>query len=32
MTEPLPIGVSIRSIRAEPGWWLESARRLDAAG
>jgi alkanesulfonate monooxygenase SsuD/methylene tetrahydromethanopterin reductase-like flavin-dependent oxidoreductase (luciferase family) len=28
----LPIGVSIRSIRAEPGWWLESARRLDAAG
>jgi alkanesulfonate monooxygenase SsuD/methylene tetrahydromethanopterin reductase-like flavin-dependent oxidoreductase (luciferase family) len=28
----LPIGVCIRSIRAEPGWWLESARRLDAAG
>lgn len=28
----LPIGVSIRSIRAEPAWWLESARRLDAAG
>jgi len=28
----LPIGVAIRSIRAEPGWWLESARRLDAAG
>src|SRR3982751_2975348 len=28
----LPIGVTIRSIRAEPGWWLESARRLDAAG
>ncbi|MFL5779190.1 MAG: LLM class flavin-dependent oxidoreductase [Chloroflexota bacterium] len=28
----LPIGVSIRSIRAEPGWWLESARRLDRAG
>jgi alkanesulfonate monooxygenase SsuD/methylene tetrahydromethanopterin reductase-like flavin-dependent oxidoreductase (luciferase family) len=27
-----PIGVAIRSIRAEPGWWLESARRLDAAG
>jgi alkanesulfonate monooxygenase SsuD/methylene tetrahydromethanopterin reductase-like flavin-dependent oxidoreductase (luciferase family) len=27
-----PIGVTIRSIRAEPGWWLESARRLDAAG
>jgi alkanesulfonate monooxygenase SsuD/methylene tetrahydromethanopterin reductase-like flavin-dependent oxidoreductase (luciferase family) len=28
----LPIGVCIRTIRAEPGWWLESARRLDAAG
>jgi alkanesulfonate monooxygenase SsuD/methylene tetrahydromethanopterin reductase-like flavin-dependent oxidoreductase (luciferase family) len=28
----LPIGVSLRTIRAEPGWWLESARRLDAAG
>ena len=28
----LPIGVSIRTIRAEPSWWLESARRLDAAG
>ena len=28
----LPIGVCIRSIRAEPGWWLDSARRLDAAG
>jgi alkanesulfonate monooxygenase SsuD/methylene tetrahydromethanopterin reductase-like flavin-dependent oxidoreductase (luciferase family) len=28
----LPIGVSIRSIRAEPTWWLESARRLDEAG
>jgi alkanesulfonate monooxygenase SsuD/methylene tetrahydromethanopterin reductase-like flavin-dependent oxidoreductase (luciferase family) len=32
VTERLPIGVAIRSIRAEPGWWLESARRLDAAG
>jgi alkanesulfonate monooxygenase SsuD/methylene tetrahydromethanopterin reductase-like flavin-dependent oxidoreductase (luciferase family) len=31
-TGSLPIGVSIRSIRAEPGWWLESARRLDQAG
>ena len=30
--ERLPLGVSIRSIRAEPGWWLESARRLDTAG
>jgi alkanesulfonate monooxygenase SsuD/methylene tetrahydromethanopterin reductase-like flavin-dependent oxidoreductase (luciferase family) len=28
----LPIGVSLRTIRAEPGWWLDSARRLDAAG
>jgi alkanesulfonate monooxygenase SsuD/methylene tetrahydromethanopterin reductase-like flavin-dependent oxidoreductase (luciferase family) len=32
MSERLPIGVSIRSIRAEPVWWLESARRLDEAG
>ena len=32
MTEQLPIGVTIRTIRAEPAWWLESARRLDAAG
>ena len=32
MTDRLPIGVTIRSIRAEPGWWLESARRLDEAG
>jgi alkanesulfonate monooxygenase SsuD/methylene tetrahydromethanopterin reductase-like flavin-dependent oxidoreductase (luciferase family) len=32
MSEPLPIGVTLRSIRAEPGWWLESARRLDEAG
>jgi alkanesulfonate monooxygenase SsuD/methylene tetrahydromethanopterin reductase-like flavin-dependent oxidoreductase (luciferase family) len=28
----LPIGVCIRSIRAEPRWWLESAQRLDEAG
>jgi alkanesulfonate monooxygenase SsuD/methylene tetrahydromethanopterin reductase-like flavin-dependent oxidoreductase (luciferase family) len=28
----LPIGVCLRAIRAEPGWWLESARRLDASG
>ena len=28
----LPIGVCIRTIRAEPAWWLESARRLDTAG
>jgi alkanesulfonate monooxygenase SsuD/methylene tetrahydromethanopterin reductase-like flavin-dependent oxidoreductase (luciferase family) len=26
------IGVCLRSIRAEPRWWLESARRLDEAG
>jgi alkanesulfonate monooxygenase SsuD/methylene tetrahydromethanopterin reductase-like flavin-dependent oxidoreductase (luciferase family) len=32
MTERLPIGVTIRTIRAEPAWWLESARRLDDAG
>ena len=32
MTERLPIGVTIRTIRAEPRWWLESAKRLDAAG
>ena len=31
-TGRLPIGVSIRTIRAEPVWWLESARRLDTAG
>jgi alkanesulfonate monooxygenase SsuD/methylene tetrahydromethanopterin reductase-like flavin-dependent oxidoreductase (luciferase family) len=31
-SDRLPIGVSIRTIRAEPRWWLESARRLDAAG
>jgi len=28
----LPIGVCIRTIRAEPRWWLESARRLEEAG
>src|SRR5438876_624073 len=32
MTERLPIGVAIRTIRAEPIWWLESAQRLDEAG
>lgn len=31
-SDRLPIGVCLRTIRAEPGWWLESARRLDAAG
>lgn len=28
----IPLGVCIRSIRATPEWWLESARRLDEAG
>ena len=34
MTPPaeFTIGVCLRSIRAEPTWWLESARRLDEAG
>ncbi|HTK44301.1 MAG TPA: LLM class flavin-dependent oxidoreductase [Patescibacteria group bacterium] len=32
MTERLPIGVGLGSIGATAGWWLESARRLDAAG
>lgn len=32
MGEPLPIGVCLRAIRAEPLWWLESARRLEAVG
>jgi alkanesulfonate monooxygenase SsuD/methylene tetrahydromethanopterin reductase-like flavin-dependent oxidoreductase (luciferase family) len=32
MTDRLPIGVTLRTIRAEPGWWLESAKRLEAAG
>jgi len=32
VADRLPIGVTLRTIRAEPGWWLESARRLDAAG
>jgi len=31
-TRTLPIGVCLRSIRAEPRWWIESARRLDEAG
>jgi alkanesulfonate monooxygenase SsuD/methylene tetrahydromethanopterin reductase-like flavin-dependent oxidoreductase (luciferase family) len=30
--DPLPIGVCLRAIRAEPLWWLESARRLEEAG
>ncbi len=30
--ERLPIGVCLRAIRAEPRWWLDSARRLDEAG
>ena len=31
-SDRLPIGVTIRTIRGGPRWWLESARRLDAAG
>jgi alkanesulfonate monooxygenase SsuD/methylene tetrahydromethanopterin reductase-like flavin-dependent oxidoreductase (luciferase family) len=31
-TDGLPIGVCLRTIRTDPAWWLESARRLDAAG
>lgn len=30
--ERLPIGVCLRTVRSEPRWWLESARRLDSAG
>jgi alkanesulfonate monooxygenase SsuD/methylene tetrahydromethanopterin reductase-like flavin-dependent oxidoreductase (luciferase family) len=32
VTERLPIGVVLGSIGVDAGWWLESARRLDAAG
>ena len=32
MTDRLPIGVGLGSIGATASWWLESARRLDAAG
>lgn len=32
MTERLPIGVSLGSVGATAAWWLESARRLEAAG
>src|SRR5262245_48820614 len=32
MSDRLPINVTIRSIRGEPRWWLESAKRLDVAG
>jgi alkanesulfonate monooxygenase SsuD/methylene tetrahydromethanopterin reductase-like flavin-dependent oxidoreductase (luciferase family) len=28
----LPIGVALGTIRAEAGWWLDAARRLDEAG
>jgi alkanesulfonate monooxygenase SsuD/methylene tetrahydromethanopterin reductase-like flavin-dependent oxidoreductase (luciferase family) len=28
----LPLGVTLRTIRGEPVWWLEQARRLDEAG
>jgi alkanesulfonate monooxygenase SsuD/methylene tetrahydromethanopterin reductase-like flavin-dependent oxidoreductase (luciferase family) len=32
VTTGLPIGVVIRTIEADPVFWLESARRLDEAG
>jgi alkanesulfonate monooxygenase SsuD/methylene tetrahydromethanopterin reductase-like flavin-dependent oxidoreductase (luciferase family) len=32
MTERPPIGVVLGTIGVDTGWWLESARRLDAAG
>jgi alkanesulfonate monooxygenase SsuD/methylene tetrahydromethanopterin reductase-like flavin-dependent oxidoreductase (luciferase family) len=32
MSDRLPISVTIRTIRGEPRWWLESAKRLAAAG
>jgi len=28
----LPVGVCLRTIKADPAWWLESTRRLEAAG
>src|SRR5690349_935666 len=32
MADGLPIGVAIGTIGATPEWWLDSARRLEAAG
>jgi G6PDH family F420-dependent oxidoreductase len=32
MTDRLPLGVAIGAVGATPEWWLESARRLEAAG
>ena len=32
VSDRLPVGVCLRTIRATPDWWLESARRLDEAG
>jgi alkanesulfonate monooxygenase SsuD/methylene tetrahydromethanopterin reductase-like flavin-dependent oxidoreductase (luciferase family) len=32
MTERLPIGVVLGAIGVDADWWLDSARRLDAAG
>lgn len=32
MSDRLPIGVAIGTVGATPAWWLESARRLEAAG
>jgi len=30
--DPLPIGVVLGAVGVDVGWWLDSARRLDAAG
>lgn len=32
MGSPIPVGVNLTSIAVSSGWWLESARRLEAAG
>lgn len=32
VTDPLPIGVVLGSIGVEARWWIDSARRLEAAG
>jgi alkanesulfonate monooxygenase SsuD/methylene tetrahydromethanopterin reductase-like flavin-dependent oxidoreductase (luciferase family) len=32
MTAPIPVGVDLTSIGVTAAWWLESARRLEAAG
>lgn len=32
MADSLPVGVTLGTIGSTPGWWLESARRLEGAG